>query len=583
MNWQDMGIRKKFFYGFGVVIVITLVMVFVDLYRAHQLNELYNKREQTHSLLFDLKKAELSHLDWRHSLRNAIDYKNKAILDNLQIDYKLCDFGKWYYSKKREDLAKEIPMLVTILIEIEDKHKRLHESAAKIKTLVNEDSKDGFNKARQIMFSETIPLTNQIREGLNKINPFIEKRISELDSEINVKGRYYLIFGIFVSFLSIFLIVFVSIKLTNHITTNINKAVGVARKLSDGDVDINIEVTHKDETGELMKAMLKLAQYMQDIAQSSQKIAKGDLTINLKLLSEKDVLGKSLKDMLTNLRQQTQEILEIVSILATSINQIMTSTSEIAASVSETASSVGETTVTSNEVRQTAKLVSSKANYVSDVTRKVVESAQIAYASVDETLDNINSIKQKMETITDSIIKLSEQSQMIGEIINTVSDIAEQTNLLAVNAAIEAARAGEHGRGFAVVAQEIRSLAEQSKTSTHQIRTILNDIQRATSKAVLVTEQGAKVVDESIRQSTDTGTNIRALANNISEVADAGSQILASSQQQTAGMDQIVLAMESINQAIIQNTEGIKMVELTTKNIKDIIQRLKVITDKYKV
>lgn len=583
MKWQDMSIRKKFVYGFGIVIIFSLVMVVADLYKSYHISELNVKKENLQKLLMHFKKVEIAHLDWRHNLRNAIESQNKALLKNVQIDYKECDFGKWLYSQDKDNLVKEIPSIAGVLAEIAETHKKLHESAKTIKEHIEQDSKNGFRLANKILSSETIPLLNQIRNSFERINPNIEKKISELDLEAKTKNTNYLIIGIMISFLSILVIVIVSVKLTNHITNNINKSVEVARRLSDGDININTDITHKDETGILLQSMQKVANYMKDIAQSAESISKGDLTINLKMLSEKDILGRSLNEMVNSLRQQIQEILEIVSVLATAINEIVTSTSEIAASVAETASSVGETTVTSGEVRQTAKLVSSKANYISDVTKKVVEAAQITHTSVDETIDNINSIKKNMETITDKIIKLSEQSQMIGDIINSVSDIAEQTNLLAVNAAIEAARAGEHGRGFAIVAQEIRSLAEQSKTATIQVRTILNDIQKATSKAVLVTEQGAKVVDEGIRQSTDTGINIRALARNISEVSDAGSQILASSQQQTAGMDQIVLAMESINQAIIQNTEGIKMVESTTGNIKDIIQRLKTITSKYKV
>ena len=87
-------------------------------------------------------------------------------------------------------------------------------------------------------------------------------------------------------------------------------------------------------------------------------------------------------------------------------------------------------------------------------------------------------------SIAESIVQLSEQSHAIGQIIATVSDWREQSNLLAVNAAIEAARAGEQGKSFGVVAHEIRSLAEQSKQATGQVRTILSDIQKATNIAV---------------------------------------------------------------------------------------------------
>ncbi len=110
-------------------------------------------------------------------------------------------------------------------------------------------------------------------------------------------------------------------------------------------------------------------------------------------------------------------------------------------------------------------------------------------------------IQTHMDSIAASIVRLSDQSQAIGEIIASVNDLAEQSNLLAVNAAIEAAKAGEQGKGFAVVAQEVRSLAEQSKQATAQVRNILGDIQKATSAAVMATEQGSKAVEAGVKQS----------------------------------------------------------------------------------
>ena len=98
-----------------------------------------------------------------------------------------------------------------------------------------------------------------------------------------------------------------------------------------------------------------------------------------------------------------------------------------------------------------------------------------------------------MESVAQSIVRLSEQSQTIGEIIATVNDLAEQSNLLAVNAAIEAAKAGEHGKGFAVVAQEVKSLAGQSKQATNQVRAILGDIQKATNAAAMFATVGGLV------------------------------------------------------------------------------------------
>ena len=148
-----------------------------------------------------------------------------------------------------------------------------------------------------------------------------------------------------------------------------------------------------------------------------------------------------------------------------------------------------------------------------------------------------------------------------------------------MNAAIEAAKAGEQGKGFVVVAQEVKSLAEQSKQATGQVRTILSDIQKATSSAVLAAEQGAKAVDAGVRQSAVAGDSIRVLSESINEAAQAATQIAASSQQQMVGMDQVAQAMENIKQASLQNVAGTKQAEGAAKNLHELGQQLSVMLD----
>ncbi len=120
--------------------------------------------------------------------------------------------------------------------------------------------------------------------------------------------------------------------------------------------------------------------------------------------------------------------------------------------------------------------------------------------------------------LQDLLPKLLGQS---GEIIATVNDLSEQSNLLAVNASIEASKAGEYGKGFAVVAQEIKSLAEQSKQATAQIRVILFEVQKGISKAVMATEKGSKAVEAGVKLSAQTGESIESLAESVTESTNA--------------------------------------------------------------
>jgi methyl-accepting chemotaxis protein len=183
-------------------------------------------------------------------------------------------------------------------------------------------------------------------------------------------------------------------------------------------------------------------------------------------------------------------------------------------------------------------------------------------------------VREQVESIGRSILSLAEQAQAIGEIITAVNDIAEQTNLLALNAAVEAARAGETGRGFAVVAGEIKSLAEQSKRSTVQVRQILGEIQRATGSAVMTTEQGTKQAVAASRQIGEAGDTIRALAEAAQEAAQSSAQIVASAGQQALGMEQIRHAVGNIHQATQQNLTASRQSEQAAQDLTRLGDRL---------
>jgi len=328
-----------------------------------------------------------------------------------------------------------------------------------------------------------------------------------------------------------------------------------------------------------------IANPLKEFSATAERIAAGDLSALNLVKDRKDeigILGIAFTSMVENLRLLMAGITEGVNVLGSSANEISTSTTQLAASASETATSVSETTTTVEEVRQTAQLASQKAKNVAASAQKAAQISQSGRKSTEDAGAGMNRIRQQMEAIAASMVRLSEQSQTIGQIIATVEDLSAQSNLLAVNAAIEAAKAGEHGKGFGVVAQEVKSLAEQSRQATNQVRTILSDIQKATSTAVLATEQGSKAVEAGTRQTEVARESIQTLTVSVDEAAQAASQIGASSQQQLVGVDQVATAMESIKQATTQNVTSAKQLEIAARNLSELGQRLKQMVERYK-
>lgn len=277
-----------------------------------------------------------------------------------------------------------------------------------------------------------------------------------------------------------------------------------------------------------------------------------------------------------------RQLQEATSQLASSSAELSAAASQLASGAAETAAAVSQTTATVEEVKQSADVASSKAKHVSDSAQKATQAAQSGKKSVEKSIEAMEKIQEQMGAIAESIVRLSEQSATIGEITAAVTDIAEQSNLLAVNAAIEAAKAGEQGKGFAVVAQEVKNLSGQSKQATAQVKSILGDVQKSISAAVMLTEQGGKAADVGVKQSAEAGESIQVLVASVTEAAQAATQIAASSQQQLIGMEQVASAMENIKQASTESVTSTQQTESTARNLHDLSEKLLMMVEKPK-
>ncbi|WP_320005956.1 methyl-accepting chemotaxis protein [Maridesulfovibrio sp.] len=368
------------------------------------------------------------------------------------------------------------------------------------------------------------------------------------------------------------------------ITLPLRKVVAAAYRIAEGDMTQEIKGTdRKDELGSLARAFNKMNDSLIEMAGAMERVANSDLTVEVEARSENDTIGKALTVMLENLKGDNLKIHEAVRTLSSSLSQISAASAELTASAAETASAVAETNATVEEVKQTAHLSNEKSRQVADVARKAVSTSQQGRKAADEASSGMKEIRMQMDTIAQSIVKLSEQSQHIGDIIYVVNDLADQSNILAVNASIEASKAGIEGRGFTVVAREIRNLSDQSKQSVAQIQSILADIQKATSSAVMITEQGGKAVETGANLSAQTGEAILNLSTVINQSAQSSAQIAASSQEQLAGLDQVAVALGSIKQAGEQNLESSRQLEEAVKDLDQQARSLKDMMDRFKL
>ena len=292
-------------------------------------------------------------------------------------------------------------------------------------------------------------------------------------------------------------------------------------------------------------------------------------------------LDARVRERTADLAQVLAEIGDGIGVLSASSSRIVHSATQLASGATDTAAAVVETTTTVEELRQNAQISSQKAQVVAQSAQNAARISEGGTKSTGDVGIGMAHIHEQMDSIAGSMTRLSEQGQAIGEIIAAVDDLAQQSNLLAVNAAIEAAKAGEQGRGFAVVAREVKSLAEQSRQATTQVRAILSDIQSATGAAVKATEQGSRVVEEGVAQSSRAGESILTLAESIIQASQAAMQIAESSQDQLAGMDQVVIAMGYVKEGSTQNADNARQLEESARTLNALGLRLKQLVAQY--
>lgn len=255
-------------------------------------------------------------------------------------------------------------------------------------------------------------------------------------------------------------------------------------------------------------------------------------------------------------------------------NNILVAADEMQAGATQQDQEITNTSSAVEELTVSMKQVSNNAEASAEAARRALDAAEQGNRAVRDTLEGMQRIRASVQATAKKIKSLGDRSLEISEIINVINDITEQTNLLALNAAIEAARAGEAGRGFAVVADEVRKLAEHSRSATKDIAALIKAIQAETNEAVVVMEEGTKEVESGATLADQAGRALDAISNVVRQSAELVQEISLASKQQVRGTEGVAHAMQIISSITRQTSQGTRGTVATVSQLVKLSDQL---------
>ncbi|MEZ8861900.1 methyl-accepting chemotaxis protein [Vibrio sp. 10N.247.311.51] len=294
-----------------------------------------------------------------------------------------------------------------------------------------------------------------------------------------------------------------------------------------------------------------------------------DLTKQLpvKRLDEIGMLSQSLNNFISKLRTIVQSInqsSEQLNSEAKVSNRVATNSIESIGSQTHELSLI---TVAVQEMAHTAVEVANNAELAAGAAQLSSESCIVGKQIIEANQGSIFNLSEHIQNSAQRIKDVENNALEIKSIVSTITDIAEQTNLLALNAAIEAARAGEQGRGFAVVADEVRVLSQRTRSSTNEIREMIERLQESSVTAVESMVESESLAMSSVEEATQATKALEDIAIKTDQISDMSMQISSAANEQKIVTNEVSKNIQSVNDTALEMEREIEATEVQSKSI----------------
>jgi len=446
---------------------------------------------------------------------------------------------------------------------------------------------------------------------------------SKTASRQNIRGIVFLLLGTSVAIV-LALVVMVYVMARKMIVVPTNEAVSVASNIAAGDLTQSVNIDSRDELGMLgrglnsmiiglkgmigsvQQTVLNMESVSGEVKGISSQITTGSRaqaesveeaasSVNEMHFALKEIAGTA-QDLFTTSEQTSSSVIETVA----SVNEVAQTVSELSVSIEETSSAITkmssairqiaenvellsaaaeETAASSSEISASVKEVEENAKQSLALSEAVTADAQqLGMRAIERTIEGMGRIDAAARRTADVVNRLVGRTESIGSILTVIEDVTDQTGLLALNAAILAAQAGEHGKGFSVVATEIRELANRTAASTQEISKLVASVQEESKVAVGVMQEGAAIVEEGVRLSTDAGEALRKILERAHHSRDMSKSINRAATEQARGIKQVSDAIDRISEMTHQITKAANEQKAGSEQITRASERMRELT-----